>query len=303
MSDFRLNEQIAHLRKKNHMTQEKLAAILGVTNQAVSKWEAGICCPDVQLLPEIAKCFKTSIDALFSSDDYEARNILFRRYEFSNRDEDFEAALDAYDKVILSGRATTREYNDRALLLEMRGNRYLDQAIKAYEEALQLDTERGEAYYLTHSCIIRFLCRRGAFEECITRYKEMAMREPDNWWTAYLLALSLSGSGKIKEAWNVTQDALQKFKINNYLGTLAGDLCRDLGKYEDALFYWDKAYEDDKKQIACLYSKAFYLEELGETENAIKAWEFIVKWHQDNNVFNEHETDLPLQHLQQLRKK
>lgn len=302
MNDFRLNEQIAHLRRKNHMTQEKLAALLGVTNQAVSKWEAGICCPDVQLLPEIAKCFKVSIDALFTADDYETRCRLIRRYDFSNRDEDFEAAMDAFDKVIMSGRADTMAYKDRALLLEMRGNRYLNQAKDAYEKALQFDTERGEAYYQTHSCIILLLCRRGAFEECITRYREMAMKEPDNWWSSYLFALALAQSGKTEEAWQVTQDALQKFESNSYLSIMAGDLCAELGQCENALFYWDRSYKENPKDIACLYSKAFYMEKLGKTEKAIKAWEFILKWHQDNNVFSEHETDIVQEHLQKLRK-
>lgn len=271
MSDFRLNEQIAHLRKKNNMTQEKLAAILGVTNQAVSKWEAGICCPDVQLLPEIAKCFKVSIDALFSSDDAETRSRLIRRYDFSNRDEDFEAALDAFDKVILSGRAGTMEYKERALLLEMRGNRYLNQA-------------------------------KDAFEECISRYKEMAVNEPDNWWSSYLYALALAQSGKTEEAWQVTEDALEKFESNSYLSIMAGDLCAELGQCENALFYWDRSYKENPRDIACLYSKAFYMEKLGKTKEAIKAWEFILKWHQDNNVFSEHETDIVQEHLQKLRK-
>ncbi len=62
--EIRLNEQIAHLRRESGMTQEALAQKLGVTNQAVSKWEAGVCCPDLSLLPEIADIFGVSIDAL-----------------------------------------------------------------------------------------------------------------------------------------------------------------------------------------------------------------------------------------------
>ncbi len=62
---IKIGEQIATFRKKKGLTQENVANALGVTNQAVSKWESGTCCPDIELLPEIAKLFGCSIDALF----------------------------------------------------------------------------------------------------------------------------------------------------------------------------------------------------------------------------------------------
>lgn len=57
--------QIAFFRKKHSLTQEVLAQRLGVTNQAVSKWESDQCCPDVMLLPKLADIFGTSVDELF----------------------------------------------------------------------------------------------------------------------------------------------------------------------------------------------------------------------------------------------
>ena len=64
MSTIKINEQIAFLRKQKGLTQEELACALGVTNQAVSKWESAQCCPDIQLLPDIAKLFDVSVDEL-----------------------------------------------------------------------------------------------------------------------------------------------------------------------------------------------------------------------------------------------
>lgn len=64
MTTIKLNEQIAFLRKQNKMTQEALANALGVSNQAVSKWESAQCCPDIQLLPDIAQLFGVSVDEL-----------------------------------------------------------------------------------------------------------------------------------------------------------------------------------------------------------------------------------------------
>lgn len=64
MSNIQINKQIAFLRKQRGMTQDELAAALGVTNQSVSKWENNICCPDIQLLPQIAELFGVSTDKL-----------------------------------------------------------------------------------------------------------------------------------------------------------------------------------------------------------------------------------------------
>ena len=56
---------IIRYRKKLELTQEGLAQKLGVTNQAVSKWESGQSCPDIALLPQIADLFGITMDELF----------------------------------------------------------------------------------------------------------------------------------------------------------------------------------------------------------------------------------------------
>lgn len=61
---IKIADRIAFLRKKKGITQEELARRLNVTNQSVSKWESGLCCPDIQLLLELASYFEVSIDEL-----------------------------------------------------------------------------------------------------------------------------------------------------------------------------------------------------------------------------------------------
>lgn len=63
-SQMKLGKTILELRKQSGMTQEELANRLGVTAQAVSKWENDISCPDISLLPELAKLFSITIDEL-----------------------------------------------------------------------------------------------------------------------------------------------------------------------------------------------------------------------------------------------
>ena len=60
-----LGTQIGTYRKNIGLTQDALAQKLGVTNQAVSKWESEQCCPDVALLPALADIFEISLDELF----------------------------------------------------------------------------------------------------------------------------------------------------------------------------------------------------------------------------------------------
>ena len=65
MTESSLSAALAQLRRDSGMTQEQLASRLGVTFQAVSKWETGTSCPDIQLLPWIADVFGVTLDALF----------------------------------------------------------------------------------------------------------------------------------------------------------------------------------------------------------------------------------------------
>jgi transcriptional regulator with XRE-family HTH domain len=59
---------IKKLRTKGHFTQEQLAAYLGISTQAVSRWETQNGDPDLALLPRIADFFSVTVDDLFGID-------------------------------------------------------------------------------------------------------------------------------------------------------------------------------------------------------------------------------------------
>lgn len=67
-----LGAKIRELRKKRGISQEVLAQYLGVTFQAVSKWENGTAMPDVTLIPALASFFGVSTDELFDYNRLEA---------------------------------------------------------------------------------------------------------------------------------------------------------------------------------------------------------------------------------------
>ena len=69
VATMNIGNNIAVLRKKKGITQEELANELGVSAQAVSKWENNSSCPDVSLLTKIADYFGVSVDALLRTQE------------------------------------------------------------------------------------------------------------------------------------------------------------------------------------------------------------------------------------------
>ncbi len=62
---IQVGQNIRSLRHKRHVSQEDLAEAMGVTVQAISKWETGKANPDLMLLPKLAEYFEVTIDGLF----------------------------------------------------------------------------------------------------------------------------------------------------------------------------------------------------------------------------------------------
>ena len=70
-----LGNNIRQLRRRDKRTQEALAEALGVTSQAVSRWESGGSYPDMNLIPSIANYFGVSIDELFGYTNERTKRI------------------------------------------------------------------------------------------------------------------------------------------------------------------------------------------------------------------------------------
>ena len=66
--NVKIGMKIKALRKRDGVTQEKLADVLGVTPQAVSKWESENGYPDLEYLTPIANFFNITLDELFGHD-------------------------------------------------------------------------------------------------------------------------------------------------------------------------------------------------------------------------------------------
>ena len=64
--EMTVGKRIAALRREKNLKQDDLAQMLEVSPQAVSKWENDQTCPDISLLPKLAKILGVSVDELLS---------------------------------------------------------------------------------------------------------------------------------------------------------------------------------------------------------------------------------------------
>ncbi len=109
-----IGENIKGLRKQKDITQEQLSEMLGVSCQSVSRWESGVCYPDMELLPAISKIFDITVDKLLGVDDI-AENKKVE--EYLNR---FQTAINKgkIDECISIAREGVAEYPNNFVLLD-----------------------------------------------------------------------------------------------------------------------------------------------------------------------------------------
>ena len=68
MDNTKTGAFIRELRKEKNMTQKELADLLHITDRAVSKWERGLCAPDISLLEPLALALGTTVTELISGE-------------------------------------------------------------------------------------------------------------------------------------------------------------------------------------------------------------------------------------------
>lgn len=105
-----LGSKIRELRRQKGATQEMLATALGVTSQAVSRWEADGCYPDMGFIPSIANYFGITIDELFGYESKRTQKIdsLAREIQEMNRKNNGEDVC--MDECVLLAREAVAEF-------------------------------------------------------------------------------------------------------------------------------------------------------------------------------------------------
>ena len=71
MNVKKVGEFIKQKRKEKKLTQKELAEKLSITDRAISKWERGICCPDISILKELSSILEVSVNELLAGEEIE----------------------------------------------------------------------------------------------------------------------------------------------------------------------------------------------------------------------------------------
>jgi len=128
-----IGEKISEMRKNRKLTQEQLGEKLGVTGQAVSKWESGASMPDILLLPQLCEILGISVEALLEMPaSLKNKNIMGDFCAYARENGRGSAVVDA----------TARLFNDAGL------NHGGSNAFFSSDE-IRVSDQRGMSFVLT----------------------------------------------------------------------------------------------------------------------------------------------------------
>lgn len=267
-----IGKHIKRLRHDMNITQEQLGDYLGVTAQAVSKWENGITSPDIGLLPDLSVFFGVKIDDLFKlpeSAHFERIDMMFiRQREIS--EEDFKYAQDFLNEALSQDKYRSRAlgglarlYNHKAAYLRDLAGDYaklaLDQAPDLKDNHVALWDAYGgvcgDGYYDNHF-------------EVIAYYKTFVTKHPDNGMALVTLIENLLADKLFEEAKGYIE--LLMTKRDDYLCHFyLGDIALAEGRRADALKAWDRGVEESSGVWQAYCCRGDRLRQLAQTALAL----------------------------------
>ena len=264
--ELKLGATIKKLRTERGITQEELANKIGVSFQAVSKWETNATTPDIAILPRLALYFGVSIDALFSmnQDDYLEKISNMIRDEYSISTDNF-----VWAERYLNGVLSEEQQNNsaRTLLVELynhRINRDLINGARLCEEGLSIDPS-NEALW---GNLILIREKRGEQEKLIRFLKKLNTKNPQCDIIFESLVSIYIKCGNIDEAITL----LNKTKNHSHYEVYFGDVELALGNREKAKAIWNSAVKKNKKDHNLLFKIAERFKNIGEPETAISLY-------------------------------
>lgn len=311
-----IGKKIKQLRQTKGVTQETLANVLGVTYQAVSRWENGTTTPDIALLPQISIYFGVSIDELFEfteESQYERiSNMLNEKAELTNSE--FESTKQFLEKRL----QYNRENLSAAKMLAQLYNHYAKTlSVKATDYA-KLTLELGDNSKDTHNILRDFYGSPNTDwnfrnrHELIKFYYNYLEQHPENMRAYRYLLPALIADGRTDEAQNfinkikskekpelifvfeamllrrkgktdeseiLLQNMSKQFPQSWYTWSIIADFKADDCKYEEAILCYKKSLElqPSPKYTDALEAIAHIYEIQENYEKAITTYQEIIE--------------------------
>jgi transcriptional regulator with XRE-family HTH domain len=268
-----LGKKIKALRMERSMTQETLAETLGVSPQAVSKWENGVTAPDIGMLPAISITFGVTIDDLFSLTDDEnlerVGNMLCDTRDLS------ETAF-ASTESLLQGIAARKPgcgdaYLRLAELYEHRIKTLTRLAVEYAKQAIRIEPDKK----CSHTVLTNVLHGFGGDWTCnhtlemVRYYRGLMKRVPDYTEGWRWLLDQLIGNGLLEEAQAIieTTDIVRN---DSRAKIWLGDIAYAQGNGEEALKLWQEAIDDAPDAWRPVAYRAERMVFMGRYDDAIR---------------------------------
>ena len=269
-----MGKKIKSLRLGSSMTQEQLATRLGISPQAVSKWESGTNMPDVQMLPDLAVTFGVSIDELFDMSDSKRLDRIENMLNLDNvrfiPEEDFHRAeqdlKDCRSREDLRPRATLL----LAMLYNKRADEYHDLAKPLAREALECNPGNKDAF------VAVFNAENGPYQDWnMTNHAatidffltETAKNPEDIRYYFWLLDLLIADcrTAEAREYAEKMKAVEHSYHYEMYMG----HICRAEGDMKAAMDWWEKMRVNYPEKWQAVFEYGSILAKLGRYEEAM----------------------------------
>ena len=271
--NFDFGNRIKSLRLARSMTQEQLAQKLGVSAQAVSKWESGTNMPDILMLPDLSVIFGVTIDDLFAmTDEHRMERIENMIYDvrFLTQDEFLQ-----HEKYLKDLHSKSEHSAEAGLLLAMlynkRANEYHELAKPLARAALEQIPGKKDA----HNAI--FDAEQGPYQDwnmvnhsdLIAFYKAVTAQHPEDIRNYFWLLDLLIADHRTAEARDFAQQ-MKALEHSYHYEMYMGYICQAECDLSEAMNWWQKMLEDFSHKWQVWFEYGSIMAKLGRYEEALE---------------------------------
>lgn len=268
----RLSENLKGLRVAKKLTQEQAAEALNVSAQTISRWECGTTLPDVTKLPELAHFYGVTIDDLFAETAVGYENYAQRLaaiYEADRTTENFVRVEQEFRRMLSHEGGSLDDMRTFGIMYQFMMCSCRDNALYWFDRAIQKSQGVDpEMYRRTRQQKLRLQMLLGKAEEMVEQQKQELAECPEQADSWVLLVVAEMYAQHYEEAYDLVQQAMERFPEEWELTIHACNIARHLEKYPEAIRYADRAIAMRPAYVDGMYEKSWCYEKIGKHREA-----------------------------------